>query len=156
VLPEPGDAEADGAADGDLEAEEGEEGAGASGPPATLGRRERKALHPAVRKLCGGRGGAADEEGVKAMLRSIGRWVRVGGWVGGWVQEWVLVWCYERDTDIERAVVHMCEGRAGECRRARGQDAGDRSCVLETDCQDGMMALTTPMLPARALTVVPS
>lgn len=75
VLPEPGDAEADGAADGDLGAEEGEEGAGASGLPATLGRRERKALHPAVRKLCGGRGGAADEEGVKAMLRSIGRCV---------------------------------------------------------------------------------
>jgi hypothetical protein len=40
-----------------------------------VGKRERKALHPAVRKLCGGRGGAADEEGVKAMLRSIGRCV---------------------------------------------------------------------------------
>lgn len=39
-----------------------------------VGKRERKALHPAVRKLCGGRGGAADEEGVKAMLRSIGRY----------------------------------------------------------------------------------
>lgn len=35
----------------------------------------RKSLHPAVRKLCGGRGSGADEEGVKAMLRSIGRWV---------------------------------------------------------------------------------
>jgi hypothetical protein len=41
----------------------------------------RKSLHPAVRKLCGGRGSGADEEGVKAMLRSIGRWVGVGGWV---------------------------------------------------------------------------
>jgi hypothetical protein len=43
--------------------------------PSSAGKRERKALHPAVRKLTGGRGGAADEEGVKAMLRSIGRWV---------------------------------------------------------------------------------
>jgi hypothetical protein len=48
-----------------------------------------------VRKLCGGRGGAADEEGVKAMLRSIGRWVALLSW-------------YRSDADLSGLVGGAC------------------------------------------------
>lgn len=84
VLSEPGDGDGgDGDADGDAgddgdDDDAGEGDGGAAAGTSGGGGKGRKSLHPAVRKLQAGRGGAADEEGVKAMLRSIGRCV---GWV---------------------------------------------------------------------------